>query len=666
MRERFGRIEALDTDARRLLAHLAGLPDAGELPGIDPRSLARGKRIAYVRLLHRALRDGPLVLCVDDLEAADRESLDLLRDALTELRGTSLVVLGTHSPTAKEPWAEWKLRRVDRLELALPPLSPEEVADIVKRSMPGLGRAAVRIITDQADGNPYYTQEIIADLQARSLVEEVDGRWQTDLERLHSVELPATVERVLEGRLLGLAPEQRALLTSAAISAPDGRFWPSMVSVLTGRDEDAIVDGLDQLEAAGLVIPQSILSSALLPEPYTFESQVMRSAAAGMVPLRDAVNMHERAAAWLEARDPGFERSALLAWHHEEAGHTGRAVSAWREAADSARDDQRVADSARCLGSALRAHVRLGPDAREEHAAPLHLLWRLVSELEALGRYQDATAWLDRLAGDISTPGDRFRWHLERGKSLGFAWALEESAPDIDWCTAHMNDSASPADAIAAYAWSAWNAIYEGRPTDADAALAKAAPLVPVGRASPAMQRQLAVLHNARGNAALHSSRLEEAVTEFGACLAFNLALGDRFGEANALGNRGSSRLEAGDLPGARADLEEAVRLSRDVIGNQLHAAMFLSNLAWVALREERPAAARALLDEAATIEVDHPNDALRGELLVRSAACARDLGERERALELVDLARTVTDARLSGGMRETFLAQAQQIEDSL
>ena len=102
------------------------------------------------------------------------------------------------------------------------------------------------------------------------------------------------------------------------------------------------------------------------------------------------------------------------------------------------------------------------------------------------------------------------------------------------------------------------------------------------------------------------------------------------------------------------------------MIGNQLHAAMFLSNLAWVALREERPAAARALLDEAATIEVDHPNDALRGELLVRSAACARDLGERERALELVDLARTVTDARLSGGMRETFLAQAQQIEDSL
>ena len=125
--------------------------------------------------------------------------------------------------------------------------------DEILKKMPDLPAALRELIVDNADGNPFYAEELIKMLiddrvilvaaasRRRPAWRRVDpGRagsagdgqstWQVDLARLGQVTVPPTLAGILLARLDGLPAEERAVLQRASVV---GRlFWDELVSEL--------------------------------------------------------------------------------------------------------------------------------------------------------------------------------------------------------------------------------------------------------------------------------------------------------------------------------------------------------------------------------------------------------------------------------------------------
>ena len=165
-------------DLRRLVgpdgSHLAQvLPEVRdvlpELPGLqdDDSDSARFQLFdSFSRLLRNAARDGPIVLILDDLHAADEPSLLLLRFVSMDLADTGIVVLAVYREgelAATDPRIGLlaEVARVSSAERLDPPgLTVDEVARYIElaaseRPADGLAEAVHR----ETEGNPLFVGE---------------------------------------------------------------------------------------------------------------------------------------------------------------------------------------------------------------------------------------------------------------------------------------------------------------------------------------------------------------------------------------------------------------------------------------------------------------------------------------------------------------------------
>ena len=140
-----------------------------ELPGLqdDDSDCARFQLFdSFSRLLRNAARDGPIVLILDDLHAADEPSLLLLRFVSMDLADTGIVVLAVYREgelAATDPRIGLlaEVARVSSAERLDPPgLTVNEVARYIEiaaseRPADGLAEAVHR----ETEGNPLFVGE---------------------------------------------------------------------------------------------------------------------------------------------------------------------------------------------------------------------------------------------------------------------------------------------------------------------------------------------------------------------------------------------------------------------------------------------------------------------------------------------------------------------------
>ncbi|MBC8138170.1 MAG: tetratricopeptide repeat protein, partial [Fibrella sp.] len=145
------------------------------------------------------------------------------------------------------------------------------------------------------------------------------------------------------------------------------------------------------------------------------------------------------------------------------------------------------------------------------------------------------------------------------------------------------------------------------------------------------------VAAKARNNRALTLMRLDrlaEAEDSFTEARAFFVALGNRTGECAALNNLGIVRRRRGDLDGARAVLEAAIRLARDA-NNQQSLAFGLNGLALVLIQAGQLSAAECQFTESLAIKRELKDRAGVISALANLGALATEQGKYDRALSL-------------------------------
>ncbi len=246
------------------LGALLGVRNAGdELDSGEARNRFQAAALAFFRIF--AAPERPLSLFLDDLQWADRSSLDLLRALLTDPGQNSIHVIaaarnaGAHDASNVESALE-ELERlhapVERIELTA--LSPDDVNRWICASLsrsPESTRQLSAAICERAGGNPFHiVQQLFAWREEGRIQYDVSERmwtWDAELTRLNNRE---DVSEFLARKIGRLSPPARRALAAAA--ALGGEFRADLLAAALGDTselEAALEEALDEalLFAAG-------------------------------------------------------------------------------------------------------------------------------------------------------------------------------------------------------------------------------------------------------------------------------------------------------------------------------------------------------------------------------------------------------------------------------
>jgi transcriptional regulator with AAA-type ATPase domain/tetratricopeptide (TPR) repeat protein len=216
IREGLERLGMPSGNAVPSLLEMLGVRTSADAPAPAPEVIQARIRDTLRDLSARASRRRPLVVVVEDLHWIDAASEALGLSLFQGIDTLPILVLLTYRAGYRQPWMD----RSYVTQIALPPLSPEDSADIVRGMLDTeIPATLTELIVDRAEGNPFFLEEL-----AHVIAEHGDTR--------EPPVVPGTIQEILLGRINRLSgPARRALDTLAVIGRSGGRrllhaMWP--------------------------------------------------------------------------------------------------------------------------------------------------------------------------------------------------------------------------------------------------------------------------------------------------------------------------------------------------------------------------------------------------------------------------------------------------------
>ena len=328
---------------------------------------------AWRRFLEALAEHGPTVLVVEDLHWADEALLDFLDHLIDWATDVPLLVVATARPELLVRRPAWGGGTPNAATVSLAPLSDDDTARLVssllnQALLPAELRAA---LLARAGGNPLYAEEYVRMLADRGFLRKVAGTWR--LQPTEVLPLPETVQGIIAARLDALEPEDKALLTNAAVLGKVG--WVGALAALSGSEPLGLEQRLHALERREF-LRRERRSAVAGERQYAFRHVLVRDVAYGQLPRAQRADKHRRAAEWLEALSPdrAEDRAELLAHHYDAAlrfakasgqdtaALAERARLALREAGDRAMILNAFAAAARWYAAALELWPAANPE----------------------------------------------------------------------------------------------------------------------------------------------------------------------------------------------------------------------------------------------------------------------------------------------------------------
>ncbi|MFC4603121.1 ATP-binding protein [Rhodococcus kronopolitis] len=599
-------------------------PDAGARAMVDA-----WQRHRFFEGLARALiGDGrPLLLVVDNLQWCDQETLTFVEFVLGLTADSPLLVAAALRDEDHDTGPDvgaWTARMRATGLLTELDLSPLEVGETARLAEATAGRSLraddLELLQAATGGFPLY------------IVEAMRTAAETEIE-IEAGETPLPVgdlTAVLRTRLAHASPPAREV---AGLAAAVGRnFTLDLLTEASDLDADTVVQAVDELWR------RRILHE--FRDGYDFSHDLLRDAAYAQVGPPGRWLLHRRLAQGLELLHPGDTDavSAQLAEQYARGGRAKRAVDYYQRAAEVASGTFAHAEAIRLHRAAL-AIVRSQPGGRgtlareldilESMAAPLNArygysspqlqqtLERSIELAEVLGRRDSTVVALVGLWTSRFVQGDTAGAH----RAVSRALTLVDADADAQLSgSAHFAFAGSavslgrPAEALRHFELAAEltrgaHSLTVGTRPDVHSLAWSAHPHWLLGHDEAARSSCRGAVALARG--ARHPYSLAVALA-YGAVTLQMLGdreeLRDTVGELRALCDRFDFAyyrewaliLDGWSEPGA-----SGIRLTRRGIENLRAAGSFarmpywLSLLADLSMREDRPDAARASLDAA-------------------------------------------------------------------
>jgi len=365
-------------------------------PGVRRRWLVE----ALDALIRRCLAERPLLLVLEDVFLADRESQRLLESLMPRLDGLPVLVCVSYRQDFEHRWADagWFT------EHWLAPLHQAEMLRIA-RSMLGEHATVQGVadeLVDRADGNPFFLEQLVITLIDDGSLVGTPGDYRLTLEQA-DLRAPGSIAAVICARVDRLPAAAKSALEAAAVLAEPIRC--ELIAHMQQAEPDATAQSLKLAEASGL------LTARPQQHDFVFRHALVQEVLLGTLtrPRRKALHRRSFAALRQHHGQADAEAAPTLA-RHAFAGEE------WELAAQYAVKSIARAVSLSANREALRL-FELGLDASRRVADPpralaleLALLLEAIAALMALGQVDRMFANLERanaVAAQIDDPRSR-------------------------------------------------------------------------------------------------------------------------------------------------------------------------------------------------------------------------------------------------------------------
>jgi len=366
-----GKLLALDPApeaAKTAFLALFDVPDE-EWQSFDPLRRRQRTLEAVTGLLVRESERQPVLLVFEDLQWMDGETLILLDRLIESLPTSRILLLVNYRPEYHHDWRSRTCFRECRLD-TLQEENASELLDVLLGGDTALISLKKHLI-ERTGGNPLFLEESVRMLAETKALEGEHGAYRL-MGEVRSVQVPATVNTILAGRIDRLPSEEKRLLRSAAVIGKDVPF-PLLNAIAEAHDE-VLHQMLAHLQGAGF-----LYEKAIFPElEYTFKHALTHEVAYGSLLQDRRIALHGAIVEALERLYPErmaeqMERLALHAFRGElwdkasrylqKAGRravlrsANREASAYLEQALAARKHRPVDKSS--IEKSINLHIQL-------------------------------------------------------------------------------------------------------------------------------------------------------------------------------------------------------------------------------------------------------------------------------------------------------------------
>jgi DNA-binding NarL/FixJ family response regulator len=322
---------------RRVLVKLVpslaqpGDDDSGTM---DPRA----QYAAIADLIRRASEKRAAIVVIEDAQWADFSTIDFLTFIAARLAGLRALIVVNHREVrvGHDPLAESIARVRANVDVHAMSLAPLAHVDMRKLSRLALATGeplpddVLRRVYELADGNPLFAEELL-------------GTARSSAGGAVPLPLPASLRTLFLDRFGGLDPDDREMLTQAAVIGRS--FDPVFLAQLTGRPIDEILRALRNARELQLVDDEG--------DGIVFRHALVRETLYGSLLAAEARRLHRKMAEELGALPPTAARISALAYHWWSAHDSSKAFAANVLAGERAMGALATSDAAQYFERAL-------------------------------------------------------------------------------------------------------------------------------------------------------------------------------------------------------------------------------------------------------------------------------------------------------------------------
>jgi predicted ATPase len=359
---------------------------------------------ALVRLTLALAERSPVVLFLDDLQWADRTTLDWLVYAIRRWRENSTPILLLISlrdedcEASSRPQSTGLIDWLTQVERELKPYHQELVslshADTIEMLLsilnPPLSDFAEWVFSE-THGHPFYLMESLKDLLERRVLQpqqEDHGQWTFAVDSEHdlgqAVQVPSTARTVIQSRLSRLSPNAFGLLADASILEQHLTF--EHLCAIANISHDLGLPALDELVSGRLLVAAAQTGDA---STYMFANDMIRDVVYTEPGDARRRLFHRRALDFLEA-----DRNSAPVLAHQAVA-AGVAEAAFRHSLTAGQEALRLAAASEAqahLEQARQLALESSPDSIEIESRIRDLYLQLAEAYKLNGQTQQAQA----------------------------------------------------------------------------------------------------------------------------------------------------------------------------------------------------------------------------------------------------------------------------------
>jgi len=327
-------------------------------------ALRKRLQLALTRLATVLSAQRPLVIVLEDLHWADQSSIEILGGLLTASQRAPVVTIITTREDSATALTDSKTHKRSS-QIALSPLDDNDLDRLVTGLLgtAGLPIALRRRIRANAEGNPFYVEEVLRSfIDQGALVQSRDG-WQTTA-AINEVDVPDSVQGVVLARVDAMDDQAREILQAASVIGR--RFYHRLLlgTVDDSSELDTALARLEDMQLVGSSMSSRTGSVARRADTaereYHFHHQVAQQTVYQSLLKGRRRDMHARVAGAIEK---AFERrlddfEAELAFHWGQADQADKAEYYLFRAGDNAARSAASAEALTHFREASRLYLQ--------------------------------------------------------------------------------------------------------------------------------------------------------------------------------------------------------------------------------------------------------------------------------------------------------------------